>query len=106
NEFFEKRDRVSYLPFGRGCRCGGPYSSFPAIGTLSWLRTGWSWRRGTIKRTLSHDHCKATPTACARGNPNLSRVAAARHRPISARDRAPLRRTQEVDPRARGGDAV
>src|SRR5439155_22413392 len=25
---------------------------------------------------------------------------------ISAHDRAPLRRTQEVDPRARGGDAV
>src|SRR5262249_5881464 len=23
---FEKRDRVSYLPFGRKCRCGGPYS--------------------------------------------------------------------------------
>src|SRR5258708_17634463 len=23
---FEKRYRASYLPFGRGCRCGGPYS--------------------------------------------------------------------------------
>src|SRR5262249_10538547 len=37
---------------------------------------------------------------------NLSGVAAARHCRISARDRAPLRRTQEVDPRARGGNAV
>src|SRR5215468_10843920 len=34
NEVFEKRDRVSYRPFGRGRRCGSPYSSFPAIGTL------------------------------------------------------------------------
>ena len=39
---------------------------FPAIGTLSWLRLGESRRIATRIRILGHDHCKATPTACAR----------------------------------------
>jgi len=57
-----RKDKVSYLPFGRGYRCGGVFL-FRPIGSLSWLRTGGLRRRGTTIRTWGHDHCKTTPTA-------------------------------------------
>src|SRR5262249_30279200 len=79
---------------------------FRPVGTLSWLRTGGPRRRGTTIRTWGYDHFKATPPACGRWNACLSGAAAARLCRISAYDRARLRRTQEVDSGARGGDAV
>ena len=53
-----KRHGVSYLR-------RPVFFSWP-IGSLPWLRTGGSRRRGTTIRNWGHDHCKATPTACAR----------------------------------------
>src|ERR1700738_2910310 len=73
----EKGPWVSYLPFGRlaiwaqislrvQISLRWPVFLSRPIGTLSWLRAGGSRRRGTTIRTWGHDHCKATPTACAR----------------------------------------
>ena len=42
-------------------RNGAKLVAFPE----TWL-PGGSRRRGTAIRTWGHDHCKATPTACAR----------------------------------------
>src|SRR5262245_33633116 len=60
----EKGHRVSYLPFGRGYRCGGPYSS-PGPSVPVGAEHSGSRQRGITIWTWGHDHCKSTPTACA-----------------------------------------
>ena len=66
NEVLRRETEYHICPLGAVSMRRPVFPLAGPIGILSWLRTGWSWRRETIKRTLSHDHCNATPTACAR----------------------------------------
>ena len=72
----------------RGCACCGPCG------------------RGTTTRNTCHDTCKATSGAHPWRDARLSGAAAARHRGVSAHDRAAVRRAREVDQGARRGHAL